>query len=416
MRCRICQYKSEFVISFGKMPLANHFLKKEDFDEEYFFELATMFCDRCKTFQLIEQPKPDKMFHDNYAFFSGTSKKMEAHFEHLAKYYQEKFITKPSESFVVELGSNDGIMLKHFSKKGIDHIGIEPSLNVAEVARQQGVNTISKFFDENLAKELYLRKGQADIISASNVMCHIPDLKSVAAGIKLLLKPNGVFVFEDPYLGDMIEKVSFDQIYDEHVYLFSANAVSNIFLPYGLELFNVERQTTHGGSMRYYLGHRAAHAREESVDSLFLYEKDKNLDIVETFYNFSKNCVKKKKNLIHMLSELKEKNKRVVGYAATSKSTTVLNYCDIGPDLVEYISDTTPIKQGKFSPGMHIPVVPYERFKRDDPDYAILFAWNHETEIFEKEEDFLKRGGHWIKFVPNVEVLEQKSCASLPSD
>jgi len=405
MQCQRCLENLKGVISFGPMPLANAFLPENQFSDEYFFELATAFCPSCKMFQLTEQPDPKMMFHGEYAFFSGTSQAMAGHFEKMARTYLENFVPSCQEGFVVELGSNDGIMLRHIAQAGVKHLGFEPSSNVAEVARQNGVNTLCAFFGEATARTVAEEYGQADIISAANVMCHIPDLHSVGKGVQALLKDKGVFVFEDPYLGDVIEKTSYDQIYDEHVYIFSVQSVANAFSPCGLEIFRVEPQTTHGGSMRYYLGRKGIHDVQNSVKKQLDYELALGLDKVETYQQFARNCEKSKRDLVRLLQQLKGEGKRVVGYAATSKSTTVLNYCGIGPDLIEYICDTTPLKQGKFSPGMHIPIKPYEQFKEDKPDFAVLFAWNHAKEIFAKEKDFIAQGGQWIVFVPEVKIL-----------
>ncbi|MFN7662608.1 MAG: methyltransferase domain-containing protein [Alphaproteobacteria bacterium] len=406
MNCRICNHSSEKIISFGNMPIANGFLTADQFKDEYFFELATAFCPQCKMFQLIDQPDPKMMFHENYAFFSSTSKKMAGHFEKMAQGFLKEFLPNPSDAFVVELGSNDGIMLRHFASQGIKHLGVEPSANVAEVARQNGVNTISEFFGAETAQIIKGKYGSADIISASNVMCHIPDLDSVGRGVDALLNDTGIFVFEDPYLGSMIQKTSYDQVYDEHVYIFSVQSVSNAFKSYGLEVFHVEPQITHGGSMRYYLARTGAYQARESVATQLEIEHSLGLRQIETYKEFARSCEKSKKDLVALLRKLKQEGKRVVGYAATSKSTTVLNYCGIGPDLIEYICDTTPLKQNKFSPGVHIPVKAYEDFQKDTPDFAVLFAWNHAEEIFSKETDFESRGGKWILFVPEVQVLQ----------
>ena len=394
------------IISFGKMPIANGFLEEKDFSKEYFFELAVGIDPDTKAFQLLEHPEPQQMFHENYAFFSSTSKRMGDHFEKMAQHYLEEFIPSSDNAFVVELGSNDGIMLRHFARCDIKHLGIEPSSNVAEVARKNGVNSISKFFGEETAVEVESEYGKADIISAANVMCHIPDLNSVGSGVDTLLKDKGIFVFEDPYLGAMVQKTSYDQIYDEHVYIFSVESVSNIFSAHGLEVFHVAPQVTHGGSMRYYLCRKGAHAIRDSVRDQLVFEKNLGLQGEKAYENFAQRCEKSKQDFVSLLKTLKSEGKTVAGYAATSKSTTVLNYCDVGPDLIDYICDTTPLKQGKFSPGMHIPVKPYETFKKDYPDYAVLFAWNHAREVFAKEKEFVARGGKWIVFVPEVKVLD----------
>ena len=387
------------------MPIANGFLNADQFKTEHFFDLSTTFCPSCTMFQLVEQPDPQMMFHENYAFFSSTSKKMGDHFKQMANHFMDHFIPDRDDAFVVELGSNDGIMLRHFADKKIPHLGVEPSKNVAEKAKEVGVNTISEFFGKETAKSISESYGPADIISSANVMCHIPDLNSVGEGVAHLLKDKGVFVFEDPYLLDVIQKTSYDQVYDEHVFLFSATSVKQAFARHGLDLFHVEPQKTHGGSMRYYLCQAGAHEIRTSVEDQLKKEKDVGLEDFSTYQDFAKNCEDTKKEFVSLLKKLKEQGKRVVGYAATSKSTTVLNYCDIGPDLIEYICDTTPIKQGKYSPGKHIPIKSHSFFLDDKPDYAVLFAWNHQEEVFEKEKKFKENGGKWIMFVPEVQIL-----------
>jgi methylation protein EvaC len=388
------------------MPLANGFLLDKQVAQEYFFELAPAFCETCHTFQIVEQPDPERMFHEHYAFFSGTSRMMTAHFKDMAHTLKRDFLKEKSDPFVIELGSNDGIMLQHFAQEKIRHLGIEPSENVALSARAKGVNTLCAFFGADVARDIRRDYGEADIISAANVMCHIPDLKSVAQGVQHLLKPEGVFVFEDPYLGAMLEKTSYDQIYDEHVYIFSLSAVQNIFTPFGLEVFHVDPQETHGGSMRYYLCRKGAFPKTTSVNQCVASEIAQGLNKVETYEKFKRDCEQNKRDLTSLLQRLKTEGKKVIGYAATSKSTTVLNYCGIGPNLISHIVDTTPLKYHTLSPGQHIPVVPYETFQQAFPDYAVLFAWNHAREIFAKEQDFLAQGGKWIVFTPKVAIID----------
>ncbi|MFH1760101.1 MAG: methyltransferase domain-containing protein, partial [bacterium] len=222
-KCMICATEIEPFISFGQMPIANGFLTKENFNKEYFFELAAGFCKKCSMVQLMEQPKREKMFNENYAFYSSTSRLMALHFEEFAGDVKDKYLSGKNP-FVVEIGSNDGIMLQHFAKDKIQHLGVEPSANVGQAAREKGVNTITKFFDETLADEIAGNYGKADAILGANVMCHIPSLHSAAEGVKILLKNKGVLIFEDPYLGDILEKTSYDQIYDEHAFYFSVRS------------------------------------------------------------------------------------------------------------------------------------------------------------------------------------------------
>lgn len=403
MQCRICQHKISSFMTYGKMPIANGFLTPEQFKDEYFFELKPAFCDRCFTFQLEEQPAPELMFHDQYAFFSRTSKFMQSHFKTYADWVYENHL-KSGDRFVVEIGCNDGIMLENFAKRGIRHLGVEPSANVAEEARKYGLNTIVKFFNSKTSSEIVAEHGRADALLAANVMCHIPDLLGIAEGASLLLKQDGVFIFEDPYLGAMIEKVSYDQIYDEHVFIFSALSVANIFAPYGFELIDLLPQKTHGGSMRYVLAKKGVRKISPVVAQVLAEERAAGLHLPETYEQFRKNCEASKARLVRLLKEEKAAGRRVVGYGATSKSTTILNYCGIGPDLVEFISDTTPIKQGKYSPGMHIPVKSYDAFMQNFPEVALLFAWNHQAEIMQKEHLFTSRGGRWITHLPEGDL------------
>jgi methylation protein EvaC len=304
------------------------------------------------------------------------------------------------------MGSNDGIMLQNFAAAGIRHLGIEPSKNVAQVAIDKGVNTVTEFFGAELARRIVAEQGQADAFLAANVMCHLPYIHSIVEGIAILLKPDGVVMFEDPYLGDVIEKTSYDQIYDEHTFLFSTGSISHLFSLYGMEIIDVEPQTTHGGSMRYVIARAGARPVSPHVAVQRDKEQEMGLHLPETYNRFRENCERSREQLLALLNDLKSQGKRVIGYGATSKSTTITNYCGITPDLVEFISDTTPIKQGKFSPGAHIPVRPYEAFVQDYPDYALLFAWNHAREIMDKEDAFRAAGGKWIVYVPQVAILD----------
>jgi methylation protein EvaC len=404
MKCRVCQKENYAFMTFGRMPIANGFLTPDEFKSEYFFELKAVFCEYCLTFQIEEQPAPEAMFHDHYAFFSRTSKFMHTHFQEYATWVCDHHL-KGDGLFVVEIGSNDGIMLENFARRGIRHLGVEPSSNVAEAARKHAVNTIVRFFGADAAVDIVAEYGQADALIAANVMCHIPDLTDIAKGADRLLKPDGVLIFEDPYLGAMIEKTAYDQIYDEHVFMFSALSVANIFAPYGFELIDLLPQQTHGGSMRYVLSRKGRRSVAPAVAKIMDSEKAAGLHLPETYHRFRQSCEASKENLVRILKDEKAAGRRVVGYGATSKSTTILNYCGIGPDLVEFVSDTTPIKQNKFTPGMHIPVKPYEAFAESYPDTALLFAWNHQEEIMEKEKVFSDQGGKWLVHVPKVEVL-----------
>lgn len=402
--CRICGAPIEQFMSFGPMPIANAFVTPDEFAGEHRFELAPAFCAACAMLQIVEQPSPEAMFHDHYMFFTRTSRRMVAHFTDYAEWLAATWLDG-GDPFVVEIGSNDGALLEVFARRGVRHLGVEPSANTAEVARGHGVETLTAFFGTAAAERIRAKYGHADAIVAANVMCHIPDLNEVARGADLLLSPRGVLVFEDPYLGDMIAKGSYDQLYDEHVFIFSAHSVSAAFGRHGFVLVDALPQETHGGSMRYVFARKGARPVSPAVADILARERTQGLDRPETFTAFRKRCERQRDDLVALLRRLKSEGRRVVGYAAASKSTTVLNYCGIGPELIEFVTDTTPEKQGRYTPGTHIPVVPAENFSAPYPDYAVLFAWNHRNEIFAKEQDFLAQGGHWVVFVPEVAVI-----------
>lgn len=403
--CLICDTPIAPFLDFGRMPIANGFLTPDQFADEYFFDLRVAHCPRCSMVQLTELVDRSRMFHENYAFFSSTSAWMQRHFAAFAAFVLERYVAA-DDPFVVEIGSNDGIMLRHFAERGIRHLGIEPSANVADVARSRGVNTIGEFFDEALARRIRDEHGQADAFLGANVMCHIPYMHSVVEGIRLLLKPTGVLIFEDPALADIIEKTSYDQIYDEHAFYFSASALRHLFAMHDMEIVEAIPQNVHGGSMRYVVAHRGAYPVGDSVRALDAREAALGLATAACYDGF-RTSVERSRDALHgLLTACRDERKRVVGYAATSKSTTVTNYCGITPELVEFISDTTPVKHGKFSPGAHIPVRPHADFAAHYPDYALLFGWNHRDEIMEKEKAFREAGGRWIVYVPRVEVVE----------
>ena len=401
--CALCGRGITAFLSFGQMPIANGFLSESEFGRETFQELAVGFCEDCRMVQLTERVARERMFHDQYAFHSSTSSAMAAHFERLARDVGARYFG--DDPFAVEIGSNDGILLQHYARAGIRHLGIEPSANVAAVARSKDVHTVCEFFDEPLARRILADHGPADAVLAANVMCHLPYLDSVAAGIRALLKPRGVLVFEDPYLGDIVERTSYDQIYDEHAFYFSVSALDRLFSRHAMEIVNVQPQEVHGGSMRYTVAAQGAHAVQASVGSLRARERALGLDTPRLYEAFADRVRSSRDELVALLGSLRSKGHRIAGYGATSKSTTVTNFCGITPDQVEFISDTTPIKQGKFSPGAHIPVLPHEAFVARPPDYALLFAWNHAREIMAKEQAFTGAGGKWILYVPRVGVI-----------
>lgn len=402
--CRVCGADSVPIINFGSMPLANDFIANINTDV-YRFTLSTSFCPACCLFQIDEQPKPDEMFHDHYPFFTGLSTSMKKHFGELVDEHLSGSPKPKEDLFVVEIGSNDGTLLEFVKQREIRHLGIDPSSNVVKKAQEKGVTSQVGFFGEKLAAEVAARDGLADFIFAANVICHIPDMIDFGSGIAKLLNIGGQFIFEEPYVGSMIANTSYDQIYDEHVFIFGATSVRSIFRRAGLELVDAIPQETHGGSMRYVLMRSGDGKVSSRARDILAQEKALGLDLAETYLEFAKRCEERRVEFKTLLQDLKAQGARVAGYAATSKSTTVLNYCGIGPDLIEFISDSTPEKQARFTPGSHIPVRSPDYLHGNPPGYLVLFAWNHEKEILSKELELTNSGVKWIRFVPRVEIL-----------
>jgi len=384
-------------MSFGKMPIANGFLKKKDFKKEFFFDLGVSFSEKCSLFQLTDHPTPNQLFNSNYPFFTSSSDFMKLHFAKFANFLKKNYLKNNSK--IIEIGSNDGTFLSNFKNDNLQFVGFEPSGNVAKLANKLGVKTINSFFNKNSIDLIKNFKNKTDLIFAANVICHIPNLSEVIKSIDKLLSQNGIFVFEEPYLGSMFEKISYDQIYDEHIFMFSATSVKKVFNLFDFELIDIFRQSTHGGSMRYVISRKNKKKVNKNVKIILDEEKKNNLDNIQSCLEFKSNCEKSRKQLNDKINKLLYKGKRIVGYAATSKSTTILNYCDIGKNKIEYICDTTKEKIGKYSPGMHIPIVSIDKFRSDNPDVAYLFAWNHKKEILNKEKLFTRKKGKWISHV-----------------
>ncbi len=397
MKCKITGDKLSPFMSFGKMPSANGFLDENNFDKEFFYEMEVGFSNKVSLLQLNEFSNPVKVHNDRYPFYTSSSINMKKHFNQFAHWLKEKYLHNGSK--LIEVGSNDGTLLENFKNTNIEAVGFEPSITIAELANKKNIKTFSKFFNTQNLDEIRNFHSSVDVICSANVIAHIPDLKDVIKCVDKLLSSKGLLIFEEPYLGSMFSKISYDQIYDEHIFMFSVNSIKKIFDLFDFELIDVLPQVTHGGSMRYVIARKNKHKKSEIVLRFLDEEQSKKLDTIESCLDFKKACELSKKMTLEKLNKFKSNNKKICGYAATAKSTTVLNYCDIGTDLIDYICDTTTEKIGKFSPGKHIPVVPMSHFKDNMPDIAFLFAWNHKEEIFLKEKEFKKNGGTWFSHV-----------------
>ena len=322
---------------------------------------------------------------------------MKIHFSKYAKFIKDNYLSNNGK--IIEIGSNDGTFLENFKNSNLDIVGFEPSSNVAEIANKKGIKTLNNFFNQKSIDQIIEFNNNTDVIYAANVICHVPDLPDLIKTVDKLLSKKGVFTFEEPYLGSMFEKTTYDQIYDEHIFMFSGSSIKKIFKLFDMELINLIKQPTHGGSMRYVIARKGIHKINPNVEKILDEEKLNNLDNANSCENFKKNCEKSKIKLKKTLSEYKKEGKKIAGYAATSKSTTILNYCEIGTETIDYICDTTDEKINKYSPGMHIPIVPVDYFRNNMPDIAYLFAWNHKKEIFDKEKEFTNKKNKWISHI-----------------
>jgi methylation protein EvaC len=399
--CRVCSGPLDEFADFGRQPLSDAFRLPDERGEEFFFRLAVGMCSSCTMVQLMEEVPRELMFHEGYPYYSSGSAVMRTHFQSTARQFLD--FAGPG-GFVVELGCNDGAMLHVIADAGVQHLGIEPSGAVAAVAAGRGVRVRTDFFDSDVAAGIRAEDGMADVIFAANTLCHIPYVDSVLRGVSELLAPRGMFVFEDPYFGDILAQTSFDQIYDEHFYFFTARSVAALAARHDLELVDVERLPVHGGEVRYTLMRAGAREPASAVAALLAAESAARITEESSLKQFRANVERIRDDLIALLTRLRVEGRTVAGYGATAKSSTVTNFCGIGPDLVSYICDTTPAKQGRLSPGAHIPVRPHSSFASSYPDYALLFAWNHDIEIMAKEQDFSRSGGHWIRYVPEVRI------------
>lgn len=402
--CRICEGTLVEFFDFGRQPLSDTFPQPDAIGDEFFFRLAVGLCERCTMVQLVEEVPREKMFHDEYPYYSSGSVRMQQHFTETAHEMLATYLAPP-DTFCVEIGSNDGVMLKSVKAAGVRHLGIEPSNGVAEIARSSGVRVWTEFFDEGLAERIVMAEGHANVIFSANTICHIPYLGSVLAGIRTLIAPGGVFAFEDPYLGDILSKRSFDQIYDEHFFLFSAKSVQYAAAQHGLELVNVERQSVHGGEVRYSLALQGTHPVNSAVSELIEQEEREGLANPRSLRDFCDGIETICTDLVVLLERLKREGKVVVAYGATAKSATLLNYAKIGPGLIREVYDSTPAKIGRVMPGTHIPIVDSAGFRESDADVALLLAWNHALEITTMEREFGDRGGKWVVYQPDVAYL-----------
>jgi SAM-dependent methyltransferase len=421
MTCRSCgSTRSTEILDLGLQPLANNLLRQEDLSKtEPKFPLRLAVCQSCWLLQIIDLVPPVQLFSE-YLYFSSFSDLMLRHAKEAAERYIREFSLN-QQSLVVEVASNDGYCLQYFQHAQIPCLGIEPAQNIAKVAREKGIETIVEFFGAALAQKLASEPSAsspvvlwsrcpvvpsaADLILGNNVFAHAPDTNDFVAGLRLLLKPKGRIILEFPYAADFIEKGEFDTIYHEHVFYFSLTALEPLFARHGLEIFQVERLPIHGGSLRLFAGHTGVHPRHPSVAQLRAEEQGKGMRSLAYYQGFAERVLNLKSALLTLLQDLKRQGKSIAAYGASAKGSTLLNFFGLGQETLDFVADRSTYKQGRLTPGTHLPIVPPEKLLEEMPDYTLLLTWNFADEILDQQKAYRAQGGKFIIPIPALTVV-----------
>jgi SAM-dependent methyltransferase len=406
--CRLCGHPLQHTfVDLGMSPLCQTHITREQLGAmEPFYPLHAYVCERCFLVQLEEFVAPERIFSEEYAYFSSYATSWVEHAREYCELMIGRFGLGPG-SRVVEIASNDGYLLQHFVARGVPVLGVEPAANVAAAARARGVPTLGKFFGSAAARELAADFGRPELLLGNNVLAHVPDLNDFVAGLKSLLAPHGVITMEFPHLLELIEHNQFDTIYHEHFSYFSCTTVSELFRRHGLTLFDVERLSTHGGSLRIYARH-ADHADavlSARTRELLAQEADRGLGRLATYAAFAEQVRETKRALLEFLIAAKRAGKRIVGYGAPGKGNTLLNYCGIGRDFLDFTVDRNPYKQGKFTPGMHIPILHPDELRAARPDYILILPWNLKEEILATVGKEQGLNARFLVPIPRVQVV-----------
>ena len=391
-------------LDLGLQPLANKYLSKKDLTskrKEQLYHLEVGFDNKTKLVSILNKVSSQKMFDNNYPYRSSMSKTMIDSFKKLSK----KIIKDYKPKLILEIGSNDGSLIKNFNKKNV--ICVEPCKNLAKITKKKGFKTYDEYWDIKLAKKIKSKYQNIDLIYSANTLSHIANLDSVFKSISHLLSDKGILIIEDPSLLECLKRVAYDQFYNEHIYVFSLLGIMNVIKKYNLQVFKVEKLKTHGGSIRYFIKKNLNSniKTHNSVKKNLKDELNYKMDNFQTYIKFGKKVKKSKKNLISIFNNIKKKDKKIIGYGSTAKSVTILNYCKIKSETLDYFVDTTPNKTNKYMPGTHIYIKNYQKSLLDGIDYIFLGAWNFKDEIFKKEKKFIKRGGKFITHIPTPKII-----------
>lgn len=407
MKCRFDQQPlTEVFVDLGFSPPSNSFLTKAQLNQpETYFPLKLYVNERNFLVQVDEYEKADKIFSADYVYFSSYSSSWLAHSKQYVEMMMERFGFTPNQQ-VIEIASNDGYLLQYFQEKGIPVLGIEPTLSTATVAREKGIETITEFFGVKLAQQLAANGRQADLLLGNNVLAHVPDLNDFVGGLKLALKPSGIVTMEFPHLMQLVDQNQFDTIYHEHFSYFSFHTVQTVFAHHGLTLFDVEEIPTHGGSLRIFARHAENEVLpvSERVPSLLRQEVEKGMTQLAYYQGFQEKVNRVKNQLLTFLLEQAQAGKKVGAYGAAAKGNTLLNYCGIKPDLLPWVVDASPYKQGKYLPGTHIPVLSEDVIKAEQPDYVLILPWNIKEEIEQQLRYIREWGGKFVTAIPELKI------------
>lgn len=405
-KCRICSSNNlKMILDLGEQPPANSFVDQSELNSlEHKFPLRLFWCEDCYLVQLLDIVNKEYLFK-NYFYMTSASKPIVEHFQKYAQDIYQEFLQKENSPFVVEIGSNDGSLLKEFKKLNVQILGIEPATNLSDLANQSNITTKNTFFSSDLSKEI-IKSRNASIVVANNVIAHVEDLQDLMYGIQILIGNNGVFVFEVPYLVDLIKNLEFDTIYHEHLSYFSILPLLKLVKQFGLEIFDIRKQSVHGGTLRIFVSKKNNFKINNSINDFINFENELGLNTNTIYHEFSLNVMNLKNQLKELLKKLKQEKKILFGYGASAKGNVLLNYCDIDNEILDFIIDTTPTKQNKFTPGTHIPIFSPEKIKsKGENVIALLLAWNYEAQILDKEKQFRIDGGKFLLPIPTPKLI-----------